>query len=190
MNTFARKALLLTAVFALVTMLICILHTKCAYAASTSSMKTKAGKVTYAKSTRNRKVVSRGSVKSMVNVSGISIVSLAKRYLGARYVYGASGPNSFDCSGFTMYVYGSFGISLPHSASGQSAYGMTISKQDLKPGDLVYFATGGGRKISHVGIYTGDGCFIHASLHGVVMSSLNENYYYTRYVSTKRILKR
>lgn len=93
------------------------------------------------------------------------VVDVAKRYLGAPYVWGASGPNSFDCSGFTMFVYRQVGVSLPHSSRAQFGSGERVSRSDLQPGDLVFF----GSPIHHVGIYVGGGMYIHAPHSGDVV---------------------
>lgn len=99
------------------------------------------------------------------------VVNIAKKYLGAPYHWGASGPNSFDCSGFTMFVYRQVGVSLPHSSRAQINSGQRVSRDDLKPGDLVFF----GSPIHHVGIYVGGGMYIHAPRTGdvVKISSLS-----------------
>jgi len=94
-----------------------------------------------------------------------SIMSIARRYLGAPYVWGADGPNSFDCSGFTMFVYRQVGVSLPHSSRAQIGYGQRVSRANLAPGDLVFF----GSPIHHVGIYAGGGMYIHAPHTGDVV---------------------
>ena len=117
-------------------------------------------------------------------------MSYAKQYLGCPYVYGAAGSKSFDCSGFTMYVYKHFGISLPHGATSQSRYGTKVSKSNLKAGDIVFltdYETGVG--IGHCGIYIGNGNFIHASTTGykVRISSLNVEYA-GRFYSAIRLL--
>lgn len=88
-------------------------------------------------------------------VKGNSIVDIAKRYLGTPYRWGGTTPNGFDCSGFTSYVYRQAGYSLPRTSFGQSRAGATVSRSNLRPGDLVY---GPG----HVGIYVGGGSYIHA----------------------------
>lgn len=121
---------------------------------------------------------------------GTSIVETAKAYLGRPYVYGASGPYSFDCSGFTSYVYAAHGISLPRSSRAQSTVGTTVAKSELLPGDLVFFATGSSRGVSHVGIYIGDGNIIHAaSGQGkIVINNLSQSYYSSRYLWAKRVL--
>lgn len=93
------------------------------------------------------------------------VVNIARRYLGAPYVWGASGPNSFDCSGFTMFVYSQVGVSLPHHSGSQIGAGERVSRSDLQPGDLVFF----GSPIHHVGLYAGGGMMIHAPHSGDVV---------------------
>lgn len=119
------------------------------------------------------------STKDDNSTKGEEVVAYAKQYLGYPYVYGAAGSSSFDCSGFTMYVYKHFGISLPHGATSQSKYGTKVSKSNLKAGDIVFltdYETGVG--IGHCGIYVGSGNFIHASTTGykVKISSLDGEY--------------
>lgn len=123
---------------------------------------------------------------------GKEVVSLAKKYLGSRYVYGGATPSKgFDCSGFTMYIYKQFGINLSHSATAQSKVGTKVEKSNLQLGDLVFFSdyktyTG----IGHCGIYIGDGKFIHASTEttGVITSSLFSGSYVKRYVTATRVI--
>ena len=93
------------------------------------------------------------------------VVSVAMRYLGAPYVYGAAGPNSFDCSGFTMFVYNQVGVGLPHNAAMQQSVCEPVGRSDLQPGDLVFF----GRPAHHVGLYIGGGNMIHAPHTGDVV---------------------
>jgi len=104
--------------------------------------------------------VSRGGSRS-------NVVGLAMDELGKPYRWGASGPGSFDCSGLTRYVYGKTGVSLPHSSRAQYGSGQHVSRAELQPGDLVFFARGG--TISHVGIYVGGDNFIHAPQTGDVV---------------------
>ncbi len=96
---------------------------------------------------------------------GAKVVQEARRHLGKPYVYGAAGPSSFDCSGFTQYVYkNAVGKSLPHNANSQYSYGRSVSGSELKPGDLI-FGNAGGSGIQHVGIYevfNGKGYMLHA----------------------------
>lgn len=124
---------------------------------------------------------------------GSQIVEYAKKYLGCKYVYGASGPSTFDCSGFTMYVFRNFGVSLSHSATAQSKVGTYVAKENLQLGDLVFFTdyeTGNG--IGHCGIYIGDGNFIHASSgtgYCVKISTLTSGSYLKRYETARRIVQ-
>ncbi len=124
---------------------------------------------------------------------GADIVATAQKYLGTRYVYGGASSKGFDCSGFTMYIFGLYGYSLPHSATSQwYNSGTTVAREDLQPGDLVLFcdpSRSAGKACSHVGIYVGDGDFIHASSgsNAVRISSLSESYYGGYYVGAKRV---
>ena len=79
--------------------------------------------------------------------------------VGDAYVYGAAGPNSWDCSGLTMGAYGAAGVSLPHSSSAQAGMGSAVSTSAMSPGDLVFYYS----PISHVGIYIGNGQLVHAA---------------------------
>lgn len=123
---------------------------------------------------------------------GQEIVEYAKQYLGCPYVYGGSGDKSFDCSGFTMYVYKKFGYALSHSATAQSKVGTYVAKEDLQAGDLVFFLdyeTMDG--IGHCGIYIGNGEFIHASSgsgYCVKISNLLTGSYNTRYATARRLI--
>jgi cell wall-associated NlpC family hydrolase len=89
-------------------------------------------------------------------------VDTALAQVGDPYVYGAAGPDSFDCSGLTQYAYSAAGVSLPHSSSSQSKMGMAVSRSELQPGDLVFFYS----PVSHVGMYIGNGQMVHASTSG------------------------
>ncbi len=117
-----------------------------------------------------------------------AVVNLAYSKIGSPYVWGAEGPNSFDCSGLTSYVYkNAAGISIPRSSSAQSTYGTTVSKANLQPGDLVFFGSG---SVSHVGIYIGGGNMIHSPKPGesVKIASINSSYYVNRFITAKRVL--
>jgi NlpC/P60 family/Bacterial SH3 domain len=118
------------------------------------------------------------------------ITDFAKSYLGAKYHYGGATPVGFDCSGYTRYVYAKFGYNLPHNASSQMRVGEKVSREDLILGDLVFFSTAGPSRINHVGIYLGEGDFIHASSgYGrVKVNSLEDNYYNSRYRGARRVL--
>ena len=118
------------------------------------------------------------------------LVRYALQYVGTRYSYsGANLEYGVDCSGFTMKVFEHFGISLPHSSADQSKVGRSVEKNNLVPGDLLFFRTTS-KSISHVGIYIGDGKFVHSTRtgHGVVVNSLSDEYYLKRYVCARRVL--
>lgn len=118
--------------------------------------------------------------------NGGSVVETAKSYIGSSYVYGASGPSSFDCSGFTSYIYKQYGVSLNRTAAGQYSNGTAVSKDELQPGDLVMFGKSG---INHVGIYIGGGQMVHAAnpSRGVTTDTINSGYYYNNYVGARRV---
>ncbi|MEQ8173656.1 MAG: LysM peptidoglycan-binding domain-containing protein [Syntrophomonadaceae bacterium] len=119
------------------------------------------------------------------------ILQTADQHLGTPYRYGGASPGGFDCSGFVMYVFSQYGIDLPRTASDQASVGTHVDKKDLKPGDLVFFNCNGSG-ISHAGIYSGNGNFIHSSSPrsgGVIYSSLEEGYYLQHYVGARRILR-
>ncbi len=98
--------------------------------------------------------------------SNTQVMSIAMQHLGKPYQWGAAGPDSFDCSGLVMYCYAQIGISLPHSAAAQYNRGIKIDRDNLSAGDLVFFGKTG---VSHVGIYTGGGNYIHAPRTGDVV---------------------
>lgn len=123
---------------------------------------------------------------------GQEIVDYAMGFVGYPYVYGGSSPKGFDCSGFTSYVYRHFGYKLNRSAAGQLDNGIPVSKSELQPGDLVMFKRGSSKKrASHVGLYIGGGKFVHASTAkvGVIVSSMNSDYYTAGFVGARRIVK-
>jgi cell wall-associated NlpC family hydrolase len=119
------------------------------------------------------------------------VVSAAKSQIGVRYQYGAaSAYNAFDCSGLTAYAYSKAGVTLQHSARLQANRGWWVSKNSLRPGDLVFFDTNGSGTINHVGIYVGNGNFVNAqSGAGVVKEgSLYTSYWSNSYYTARRIV--
>lgn len=119
--------------------------------------------------------------------TGRQIADYALQYLGYPYVYGGEDPSGFDCSGFMQYVFANFGYTINRTATAQLQNGYYVERDSLKPGDIIYF--GSGSIASHVGLYIGDGKFVHAqgSATGVVISSLSENWYNNRYLCAHRI---
>mgnify|MGYP001028120984 CR=1 FL=1 len=118
------------------------------------------------------------------------VADYALQFLGYRYVYGGASPSGFDCSGFTSYVYKQFGYSLYRSASDQLQNGVVISRDELQPGDLVFFKKNTSKPASHVGLYIGNNQFIHASTSkvGVIISRMSDAYYTTGFVGARRIV--
>ena len=116
-----------------------------------------------------------------------NIVKTAKKQLGVKYSFGGTGKKGFDCSGFTMFVFRQNGMNLPRSSSAQYKLGRKISYRNGKPGDLIFFNING-RGVSHVGIYLGNGKFIHAPSSGksIKIASLKINYWKKRYVAIAR----
>lgn len=119
---------------------------------------------------------------------GEQIVAFAEQYLGTPYVWGGSSPSGFDCSGFVGYVLKNFGYSVNRTAAAMYKNGTAVDKSELQIGDEVFFASSS-ESIGHVGIYIGDGEFIHSSSGAgrVVISSLDEDYYTRMYVGARRI---
>ncbi|MDO5443924.1 MAG: C40 family peptidase, partial [Bacteroidia bacterium] len=126
----------------------------------------------------------------------LSLLETAKAKLGCKYKYASAGPNTFDCSGFMLYVFKQEGISLPHGSGSQYTIGKALKEGEaLKPCDLVFFS---GRKISstvgHVGMVvdynaaTGEFTFIHAAMIGVEIQVSTADYYTRRYIGARRIL--
>lgn len=120
------------------------------------------------------------------------IVGTARRFIGTPYRWGGTSPDrGFDCSGLTMVVYQLNGLKLPRSSRQQYRAGIPIGRDELLHGDLVFFATAGGRRISHVGIYVGKGRFIHAPGRGkrIRTSLLTRRYYKSRYMGARTYLR-
>jgi cell wall-associated NlpC family hydrolase len=124
--------------------------------------------------------------------SSSNVVSYAKRFLGTRYVWGASRPGAFDCSGFTQYVMRhAKGRAIPRVSRRQAYYGQYVTRRNLRAGDLIFFDTSHRRRgyVNHVGIYIGNGKFIHASSgkHRVVITSLSKPFYRQRFMWGRRV---
>ncbi len=118
----------------------------------------------------------------------------AKYFKGGKYVWGGTTPQGFDCSGYVQYLYKKHNINLPRTAWAQSKKGIDVAKKDLKKGDLLFFLTDKKRGIpvTHVGIYLGNGKFIHAASKkkGIIISPIYSGYYAGKFVSAKRVLQK
>lgn len=119
------------------------------------------------------------------------LIVTARRFLGIPYLWGGTdAQDGFDCSGLTMATYRLNGLKLPRTSRDQFCAGKPVEKNQLRKGDLVFFATNGGKTISHVGLYIGDGKFIHAPRRGkdVCITSLSSRYYQKRYMGARSYL--
>lgn len=125
------------------------------------------------------------------STTGDQIVSKAKQYLGVPYKWGGTDPSGFDCSGFVYYVLRSLGINASRTMTTMYSQGTAVSKSELKPGDIVFFQNTYKEGLSHVGIYVGDGKFIHSPSSGKVVSyaDLYSNYYIEHYYGACRFTK-
>jgi cell wall-associated NlpC family hydrolase len=120
--------------------------------------------------------------------AGIAIAQRAQQLVGARYRYGGAGPDAFDCSGLVYYVHTALGIVVPRTAAEQKAAASPVKRAALQPGDLVFFRDSG-PTITHVGVYTGDGVFVHAPKSGrnVSYASLYDDYYQENFAGAGRL---
>jgi cell wall-associated NlpC family hydrolase len=124
------------------------------------------------------------TVSAAPSAHGSAVVAIAMRYLGVPYVWAGASPSGFDCSGLMVYVFAQVGITLPHFAASQYGMGVPVSRDQLQPGDLVFFDG-----LGHMGMYVGGGNFIHAPHTGdvVKISSLSDSWYASTYVGARRI---
>lgn len=128
--------------------------------------------------------------QQMVN----DLLAEANKYIGRPYKHGSKGPNAFDCSGFTSFVYKQFGYNISAASRQQSNEGVAVDRKNLRKGDLVFFSSrSSGKNVGHVGIVvsadseSGDFKFIHASIKGVKVSDF-AGYYVQRYICARRII--
>ncbi|WP_210366143.1 SH3 domain-containing C40 family peptidase [Bacillus sp. REN3] len=113
-------------------------------------------------------------------------ISVAKSNLGVKYKWGGNTPSGFDCSGLVTYSFSKAGVSLPRTAADMySRAGTKVTS--YQPGDLLFYATGGGKRVTHVAIYIGNGQMIHSVTNGVSYSSLNNSYWKKRFIGAKRL---
>jgi len=115
------------------------------------------------------------------------VVDAARARIGDGYAYGGTAPGGFDCSGLTMYAFGKTGVALPHNSQAQEGMGRAVDRDDIRPGDLVFFSTAG-PGASHVGIATGKTTVVSATSSGGVMEhSSTDAYWGGHYVGARRI---
>ena len=130
-----------------------------------------------------------GSGSNGSTAAGQKLVDCAKQYLGVPYVWGGSSPSGFDCSGLVQYVARSCGYTIGRTVTQQWNYGTQVSREEMQPGDIVFFANTYASGLSHVGIYVGNGNFIHSPSTGdvVKISSLDSNYYSSHFYGARRL---
>jgi cell wall-associated NlpC family hydrolase len=127
-----------------------------------------------------------GGLAARSAVMASSLTHNAMRFLGVRYVFGGTSTRGFDCSGYVQHVFATIGVRLPRMADEQFSAGKRVAGKP-RAGDLVFFHTYA-PGVSHVGISLGDGRFVHASNHGVHVTSLDDSYYAPRYLGAKRVV--
>lgn len=134
-----------------------------------------------------------GKTYRLTNDDKKKLLDYAKFFKGGKYVWGGTTPKGFDCSGYVQYLYKKHGVNLPRTAWSQSKKGIDIDKNHLKKGDLLFFLTDKKRGIpvTHVGIYLGNGEFIHAASKkkGIIISPIHHGYYSKKFVSAKRVFQ-
>ncbi|NTU68250.1 MAG: NlpC/P60 family protein [Chlorobiaceae bacterium] len=118
-----------------------------------------------------------------------TLFSDVRQYFGIRYRFGGTTPAGFDCSGFVQFMFSKvFNMQLPRSSREMSAIGIRVARNELRPGDLVFFQNGKNR-INHVGIFVGNNTFIHSSLsRGITRTNLSESYYDKRFATGVRVI--
>jgi cell wall-associated NlpC family hydrolase len=145
--------------------------------------------VSVAQSTIRRASASRAAGSTREDWQRQSVVRVALRHKGSRYVYGSAGPTRFDCSGFTMYVYRqATGKKLPHYSGAQMKRAQRVSVKHMRPGDLMFYGRGGSQ---HVSMYIGRGKMIHAAnpRAGVRVDSIHSGYWKARFAGAGRLIQ-
>ena len=133
-------------------------------------------------------VTNNGGVSSSNNSKVNKMIELAKSKIGNSYVWGATGPNSFDCSGLTQYLHKQVGINIPRTSGEQSKSGKSVSRDNIQAGDLIFFDTMGKGRVSHVGFMISSTRMIHASSpkNGIKYDDITSKYYKSKYINARR----
>ena len=143
--------------------------------------------------TSRQHIQGKGKIYTLSDNPQHKLLQDAKMFNGSRYIWGGTSPDGFDCSGYVQYLYKKHSISLPRTALEQSKAGKSIALSEIRKGDLLFFLTDKSRgiPITHVGIYLGDGTFIHAasSKKGIIISPLHTGHYANIFVSARRVIK-
>jgi peptidoglycan DL-endopeptidase CwlO len=126
----------------------------------------------------------RASARAPESDRGRRAAAVALKYRGVPYQWGSAGPHGFDCSGLVRHVYAQVGVWLPHNAARQFEYGTPVAREELEPGDLVFFD-----RLRHIGIYLGQGRIIHARQSGkhVGVALLDDDWFRSRWVGARRL---
>ncbi|MHA6529009.1 C40 family peptidase [Paenibacillus sp. BAC0078] len=131
---------------------------------------------------------------SVTSSTGQNIVNLGSKFMGVRYEFGAptTSTRTFDCSSFTKYIFGKYGINLPRTSVAQSTVGTPVSKANLRAGDLLFFSSGSranGHNVTHVAVYMGNGKMLHTyGAPGVTISDVNSNHWTKTFLKARRVL--
>jgi len=133
-----------------------------------------------------------GKIYHFTEADKKKLLDYAKYFKGGKYVWGGTSPKGFDCSGYVQYLYKKHDVNLPRTAWAQSKKGISVDINNLEKGDLLFFLTDKKRGIpvTHVGIYIGNGEFIHAASKkkGIIISPITHGHYAKTFVSAKRVL--
>lgn len=164
------------------------------YADSIKALRAKEAKDRLERIKKDKAKAKKNGVKYKLSpIDKAKLLEDAKYYKGGRYIWGGTTPEGFDCSGYVQYLYKKHNVALPRTAYSQSKIGQTVSLKNLKKGDLIFFLTDKSRgiPITHVGIYIGNGNFIHAASKklGIMVSPITYGSYRRNFVLAKRVIK-
>ncbi|MFE4812959.1 C40 family peptidase [Peribacillus simplex] len=135
-------------------------------------------------------IISPANASASINY-GDEVAALAKKQVGSKYIYGGTTPKGFDASGLTQYVYKNAAteMKIPRTSADQYKTGKAVKQNDLKAGDLVFYATGKKGQVSFVGIYYGNDTFVGTTTKGVKVVKMSDKYWKEKYIGAKRVIK-